>query len=53
MTKTQEDRLIQSCKLLVKKLGYQGYSRFDGKLPPAIRKQLDSIIRQAVQGNNK
>ena len=53
MTKTQEDRLIQSCKLLVKKLGDQRYSRFDGQLPPAIRKQLDSIIRQAVQGNNK
>jgi len=47
MTKLQEDRLIQSCKLLVKKLGEQKYTRYNGILPPAIRKQLDSIIRQA------
>jgi len=47
MNKAQEDRLIQSCKLLVDKLKKQPYSRMNGSLPPAIRKQLNSIIKQA------
>ena len=49
MSEIREDKLIMSCKLLVEKLRGQGYYRMNGKLPPAIRKQLDSIIRQAVK----
>ena len=47
MKRKEEDRLIESCKLLVKKLEKQSYSRLNGELPPAIRKQLDSIIKQS------
>jgi len=47
--KASEDRLIQSCKLMVKKLSQQKYSRCNGELPPQIRKQLDSIVSQSVK----
>jgi len=51
---SQEDKLIKSCQLLTKKLqGRQvNYLRCNGVLHPALRKQLDSIIKQASRLTN-